>query len=217
MSKNPVLFLSIVKEGLASKFLKEAQVAGATGGTILRSEGTVSNVLMNLLGLRDVDREVVFTLVNAEKEDKIHSHLKEKMRLDRKGNGIMFSLNTSSCIGNQHLRADFEEDNNNMQGHQMIVTIVDRTLGDSVVEAARDVGATGATILHGRGIGAHEKGKIFNIKIEPEKEIVLMIVENNRTSLITDVISDTMNIKAPGKGIIFTMDINAVTGLFQDN
>lgn len=216
MAENPIMLLSIVKDGLASKFLKEARSAGATGGTIVKAEGTVGNALLNLLGLRDVDREILITLVNSEKEQDIHNHLKKAMRLDKRGNGVLFSLTTSSCCGNKLLKADFEEGEKNVPGYQLVVTIVDRDLGDTVVEAARSAGAAGATILHGRGVGHHETGKIFNIQIEPEKEIVLMVVENDDVDKVTSVINDTMHIKEPGRGLLFTLDVNQATGLSEE-
>lgn len=216
MAENPIMLLSIVKDGLASKFLKESRSVGATGGTIIKAEGTICNNLLNLLGLRDIDREVLITLVSSEKEQDIHGHLKKVMKLDKRGNGIVFSVKTTSCCGNKFLKADFEEGEKNMPGYQLMVTIVDRELGDTVVEAARSVGATGATILHGRGVGHHETGSIFNIQIEPEKEIVLMVVENEDADRITSVINDKMNIKEPGKGLLFTLDVNKATGLFAE-
>ena len=54
----------------------------------------------------------------------------------------------------------------------VIVSIVRKGWGDTVLEATMQAGAHGGTVLFGRGIGRNEQQKVFGIKIEPEKEIV---------------------------------------------
>lgn len=58
----------------------------------------------------------------------------------------------------------------------LIVTIVRKGWGDTVLEATMNAGAHGGTILFGRGIGRNEQQRVFGIQIEPEKEIVLTVV-----------------------------------------
>lgn len=47
--------------------------------------------------------------------------------------------------------------------------------GEKVVKAAKDIGATGATILHARGANPNAKEGLFSFHVEPEEEIVLII------------------------------------------
>ena len=63
--------------------------------------------------------------------------------------------------------------------YELIVTIVNRGFNDVVMDAARQVGARGGTIINARGAGAHEAEKLFGIPIQPEKEIVLILVRHN--------------------------------------
>ena len=58
----------------------------------------------------------------------------------------------------------------------LIVTIVNRGFADEVMNAARAAGAHGGTILWARGSGVHETEKFFGISIQPEKELVLILV-----------------------------------------
>lgn len=71
--------------------------------------------------------------------------------------------------------------------HDAIMVVVNRGFADKVVDVARDVGATGATIMHGRGSGPHEqKLPLLNVELQPEKEIVMLIT-------ITDVTTNVAN------------------------
>ncbi|MCY3032784.1 P-II family nitrogen regulator [Aerococcus urinae] len=212
MNKEPVLFLAIVKEGMASRLLKRAKQAGASGGTIIRAYGTVQSNLLRSLGLQGAEREIFLTIVPKEKEADIHAHLEDALKLKKKGTGVLFSFDVSSYLGNQNHSYLFNEADQGSKD-QLLVTIVQRDLADQVVDAARDEGAKGATILHGRGSGAHEKSTIFSIQIEPEKEIVWMVLPANKIKQVTDNISETMKITEPGHGLIFSLPISSVSGL----
>ena len=60
----------------------------------------------------------------------------------------------------------------------LIVTIVNRGISDLVMDAARAAGASGGTILHGRGTGVHEAERFFGIEIQPEQESVLSLTRS---------------------------------------
>lgn len=216
MTEKPVAFFAIVNKGFGNKVLKVAKEGGTSGGTIIRCEGTVANRFLNLMGLDETKKELMVTLVPKAYEEKLHQLVSEKLHLDKSGMGIVFSANTSSVYGSRLNNHDFEESDENMKNYQLMVTIVDRDSGDDVVEAARKAGAKGATILHGRGTGTAEISKVFNIEMQPEKELVLLVVEGERVTPIADVIRSEMKLDLPGNGVIFSMPLNEVTGLVQD-
>ena len=58
----------------------------------------------------------------------------------------------------------------------LIVSIVRKGWGSTVLQAAVKAGARGGTVMSGRGAGIHEQERIFGMSIEPEKEIVLTLV-----------------------------------------
>lgn len=97
--------------------------------------------------------------------------------------------------------------------YEVIFTVVEKGLGQEVVDAATKAGSTGATIINARGSGIHECTKFFAMNIEPEKEIVMIIIERDKAEGIVNAIRDAMRIDDPGKGILFSMDVNRVTGL----
>lgn len=94
----------------------------------------------------------------------------------------------------------------------LIVTIVNKGWGDTVIEASMKAGAEGGTIVFGRGIGIHEKKKILSIPIEPEKEIVLTVTPPEKTDAILDEIVKTARLGEPGRGIAFTIRVDRFVG-----
>ena len=61
--------------------------------------------------------------------------------------------------------------------HEMIMCIVNAGFSETVMEAAKSAGARGGTILNGRGTANKEAESFFHIAIQPEKEVVMILVD----------------------------------------
>ena len=64
------------------------------------------------------------------------------------------------------------------KGYKCIFAIVNNGFSEEAMDAARACGARGGTILHGRGTISKVAETLFNITIKPEKEIVMIITDN---------------------------------------
>jgi len=95
----------------------------------------------------------------------------------------------------------------------LIVTIVGKGWGDTVLEASMKAGAEGGTVMFGRGVGIHEKQKIMGIPIEPEKEVVLSVTFPDKKDAILDEIVRAAELDKPGKGIAFVVPVEKVVGV----
>lgn len=95
----------------------------------------------------------------------------------------------------------------------LIVVIVNRGFSDFVVDAAREAGASGGTIIFGRGTGVHEQNSILGIKIQPEKEILLILVYRNKRKEIMKAICERSNLNEEGKGLCFSMPVSDIAGI----
>lgn len=99
------------------------------------------------------------------------------------------------------------------QEFDLIVVILPAGKAEEALEAAREAGAEGATIIHGRGTGIHEQKRIFNILVEPEKDILLLLVPQDLTDSITAAIDKAVDLNQPGHGIGFVLPTKRVMGL----
>lgn len=95
----------------------------------------------------------------------------------------------------------------------LIVTIVQKGWGDTVLEASVKAGAHGGTILFGRGSGIHEKQKLLGIPIEPEKEVVLTVTYSDKNEEILNEIVRATGLGKPGMGIAFVVPVDKVVGV----
>lgn len=100
-----------------------------------------------------------------------------------------------------------------MQNPCLIVSIVRKGWGDTVLEATMKAGAHGGTVLFGRGIGRNEQQRVFGIQIEPEKEIVLTVIPVDLKDTILQEIVRAAELTVPGHGIAFVVPVEQVAGI----
>ena len=66
----------------------------------------------------------------------------------------------------------------------LITCIVQRGLANKMVEAAREVGAQGATVHFAKGTGIRERLGILGAAVEVEKEVINIIVSTEQLDLV---------------------------------
>lgn len=98
---------------------------------------------------------------------------------------------------------------------KLIVAFVDDSLTDKVVQAARDHGATGATILPAaRGEGIRSRKGIFGLSVDSRRDVLLFTVEQNMSRHILEEICKAGEFDdKPGRGIAIQLDVEDVVGV----
>jgi len=97
--------------------------------------------------------------------------------------------------------------------YEMILCIVNTGYSSEVMNAAKKEGARGGTVLHARGTANKDSEEFFNITIEPEKEIVLLIVPNKIKDNVLKRLYDDIGLNTKGQGIAFSVPVNSTVGL----
>lgn len=102
-----------------------------------------------------------------------------------------------------------------MTKYQCIVSVSKRGKGNDVVDAARRNGARGSTILKGKGSSVYESKRILNALTDPEKDIVITLIEKTKANAVKEAIERAINVDTPGEGVIFVLDAADVRGLTE--
>lgn len=106
---------------------------------------------------------------------------------------------------------------------QVIITSVKSDLTDQVVDGAKEAGATGATIIPGRGTGLKEAKSFFGLSLESQTDIIMLLVEEHILDNVMEAIKIAGRFEEPGTGIAFALPVSKVVGLesqiesFKDN
>lgn len=97
--------------------------------------------------------------------------------------------------------------------HQLILCIVDEGFSESVMNAAKQCGATGGTVIMAKGTANKESERYFNITIQPNKEIVMILVPTDLRDVILHALYTQVGLNTMGHGIAFALPVDNVVGL----
>ena len=98
---------------------------------------------------------------------------------------------------------------------KMIIAFVEDRKTDAVLNAAREHGATGATIINNaRGEGMKVSKTFFGLSLETQRDVLLMLVEEHLSRAILEEISRAGHFDdEPGTGIAFQLDVEDAVGV----
>jgi nitrogen regulatory protein PII len=85
----------------------------------------------------------------------------------------------------------------------LITCIVQRGVAESIIAAAREAGAQGATVFYARGTGIRERLGVLGVAVEVEKEVINVVVSSDQVDRIFEVMYLAGKLDTPGMGFIY--------------
>ena len=209
------LLIILVPFGRARKIVRYAKDKGLTGATIMIAFGTVKSKLLDFLGIQETRKELILTAGHGDVLDGLMDNLNNKFNLTRKNFGIAFRMPLSFINIENALEGEKpvfkREEVKTMKS--AIFTVVNRGKASEVVDASLEAGARGGTIIHARGSGLNQTKLIFDMEIEPEKEIVLTIVDDDQLENVVEAIRKKSDVEKEGHGILFVIPVSKAYGI----
>lgn len=96
---------------------------------------------------------------------------------------------------------------------ELILCIINEGFAETVMDAVKEVGAKGGTVLKARGTANPESEKFFNVTIHPEKEVLMILVKKDIKEQVLHAIYKVGGLNTAGQGIAFSMPVNNVVGI----
>ena len=94
---------------------------------------------------------------------------------------------------------------------KLLIALVGENKTETVLNAARNAGATGATVInHTRGEGLKVTKTFFGLSLETNRDMIMFIVEEHLSRKILETIGDVGGFSKPGTGVVFQIDIEDV-------
>lgn len=212
----------LLPNGMARKVVTFSKRKGSRGATILLAQGTVRGAMLHFLGITETRKELVLMAGTDAFLKTLAVSINERFRLfDREKksrSGIAFTMPLEYLYtGHETYKNEFHTPNDgeeNMDNEKSaIFTIVNKGMANYVVDASLEAGARGGTILNARGSGSTQTKHVFDIEIDPEKEIVLTIVEKEKVETVVDAIRTTAELEKDGLGILFVVPLDQTFGI----
>lgn len=191
----------------------------------LNVEGTASSEVMDMLGLGSIDKCILMSTVPRKLGDAMLHKLRVELHLGAVNSGIAFTISLTG-LNKQLMRmltkTDEENTSHNTRKvgnimsdtkYALIVATVNIGYSGDVMDAAREAGASGGTVIHSRWIGNQEAAVSWGLSMQEEKEIVLILSDTDKKVEIMSAISEKCGMRSEAKGIVLSLPIDAVMGL----
>lgn len=199
------LVVSIVPHDSGEFITNAAKHSGAGGGTIIMGRGTAQNGLIQLLGLGDTSKDIVYILVDAAKSAEVVKSIQEACSSKKAHFGVLFTVAVNDFIksGTAERIKEGVVTMENKNDYEMINVIVNKGYAEDAMDAARKAGAGGGTIIGARGTAKEGDSKFFGVEIVPEKEMLMILVPAEKKESIVNAISSLPCFAKAGSGIVF--------------
>ena len=198
------LIVSIVHHDSGDEIVKAANSAGATGGTVLMGKGTASSNFLSLLGFGSSSKDVVLILVDEGICFNVLEAIRNTGHEKKKHFGVLWTIDVWRLMKKGEISGG--KTMNEKCDHQMITLIVNKGYAEDAMAAARKAGAGGGTVINARGTAIEGDAKFFGMEIVPEKDMLIILVPNDKCDAVLEAVRSLPCLQAPGSGITFCSD-----------
>lgn len=191
----------------------------------LNAEGTASSEIMDMLGLGSIDKCILMSTVPRQLGDAMLIRLRQELRLGAVNSGIAFTISLTGMnklLMRMLMKSDEENAAHNIRKvgnimsdtkYALVVAAVNIGFSGDVMDAAKAAGASGGTVIHSRWIGNEEIAASWGLSMQEEKELVLILSEEEKRVEIMSGISEKCGMRSDAKGLVMSLPIDAVMGL----
>lgn len=215
-----VIMTLILSEHQCQKFARIAREKNLRDGIIILGKGTVKNAALHLLGIKSQKKEIVNILVEKERAKEVLEYFAEELRLQEHGHGIAYTMPViiaDQIMNEKRDACNTAQSTEEESMFKKLTVVVNRGMAEDVMDIARKSGVTGGTILHGRGTDSESAAKFFGMEIEPEKELVMILMPSELTEKVVNDLFGELKLSVPGNGIMFVEPVLEVRGLFDSH
>ena len=183
--------------------------------------GTAASEVLNYLGLEATEKAVLFSVQEQEHWHVVKKQLQRKLRIDAPGGGIAFIIPLSSIGGKKALQFLLEKEDYQKEEestlkdtvHELIIVIANQGNIDLIMNAAREAGAYGGTVIHARGTGMEIAEKFMGVSIAADKEMIFIVTKKEQKNAIMGAIMEKAGMDSRAKSIVFSLPVTDTAGL----
>lgn len=183
--------------------------------------GTASSEMMDYFGLETSEKIVFFSLVTWESWKRVKRKMEHGLNIDIPGTGISFVVPLSSIGGKKALQfllteQEFEKEEETVlknTEYELLIVISDFGYTNLVMDAAREAGAGGGTVVHAKGTGMEQAEKFFGVMLAAEKEMTFIVTRSGKKNGIMKAIMEKAGMDTKAKSIIFSLPVTETAGL----
>lgn len=194
------------------------QNAGTAVGLSQPAVGTAGKDLLARYGLPKTEKRVVATIADRAQQRTIFQMARKLLYMDVPGNGILAAIPIKAVAGRQTLA--FLTDSEIKGGtppmdfeYELIIVVLNEGYADQAMDAAREAGAGGGTVLHAKGTGSRRGESFFNVRFADEKDMLYIVAHKSEKADIMRAVNQKAGPTTEARGVCFSLPISSVLGL----
>lgn len=209
------LFITITDRSRAEQFAAWFRTHGISLVLTALGQGTATTEVLDFLGLEATEKAVLFRVSPGPSAGAPGGR---DLWLDVPGQGVLMTVPVNSIGGStakEYLLHE-QEGETAMEreiAHDLIVVIANQGSTDLVMDAAREAGATGGTVIHAKGTGTDLVRKFFGVSIASEQEMVFILARSEAKKPIMKAIMAKAGIQSAAQSLVFSLPVGDIAGL----
>jgi len=221
------LIVAIVDRGRGKRVVDVLAKHHIRRHLICLGTGTANSEIMDYLGLGETEKDVMFSLAPKTEITQLFEAVNAEMQMKKPGRGVIFAIPLSGLSAAsfhsiiQDSQYALSKEVRDMEAskadetikHDLILAVINQGYKEDVMAVAREAGAKGGTVIHGRNVGMEGMDKFLGISIEPEKDILLIVTDRDDKPKIMRAINQAAGSNTECQGFIFSLPVNNLAGL----
>lgn len=218
------LLVGVVASGDGAEVAEICNSVGAALSYSFEASGTARTAVLDYLGLGESAKQVIISLIPESAEKAILDGIQKEMELYLVGKGICFTLpltGVSSIVANGLLKGALQDKSNGREGrmtaetrkYDLIVAAVESGYADEAMNAAREAGAAGGTLIKAMTLNNRKAEQLIGVTLQQETEILIILTKCEGKLPIMRAIQETAGLKTDAGGVLFSLPVDNLIGV----
>lgn len=215
------LMMTVTGREHLTDFITLYREKGTEVHEIALGHGTANEQTLRLMALDETEKAFVFSVVTGAKWTELKKSMSMKLRIEAPGMGIAFIVPMSSIGGKRELAfltdgIGYEKgEEQTMKGTEQELLVVISTQGynEMVMDAAREAGAGGGTVIHARGTGWNKSEKFLGISLASEKDMIFIVTATEKKNKIMQAIIRKAGPGTKAGAVVFSLPVTDTAGM----
>lgn len=217
------LLVSIVNRSDEKKLKEILDDCSVSLSYLFEGMGTAHSAVLDYFGIGETEKRILLSLFPESDEEIVMREIRAKMALYLVGRGISFTVPLSGISQTVAEGIAGAATNKTTDGrkkmtsqdrkYNLIIASVAANFVDTAMEAAREAGAAGGTIVRARTMQNAKAEQFIGISLMREQEILMILARKENTMPIMNALSERVGAKTQAGGVIFSVPVDSTAGI----
>ena len=215
------LMMTVTDRKRMPDFMKLYQDRGLQNHILSLGFGTAGIRYMRLLALNETEKMVCLTVLTGRKWLEVKKGMSVRLHIEAPGVGVAFVMPLSAVGGKRELMwltdgQGYEKGAEaELKGteQELLVIIANQGYNEQIMDAAREAGARGGTVIHARGTGQDQAERFLGISLASEKDLILIVTPTEKK---VEMMQKIMRDAGPGSkagAVVFALPVTDTAGM----